>query len=123
VVNAPGDSFEQESDRVADQVMRMPAPELSIVASPAQVSRKCAACEEDDKTQMLQTKPAGTSEAAAGEAPAIVHEVLGSPGKPLDTEVQAFMEPRFGHDFTKVRVHNDAGAASSARAVNARAWQ
>jgi hypothetical protein len=32
------------------------------------------------------------------------------------------MEPRFGHDFSRVRVHTDARAAESARAVNARAY-
>jgi hypothetical protein len=32
------------------------------------------------------------------------------------------MEPRFGHDFSRVRVHDDARAAESARAVNALAY-
>lgn len=32
------------------------------------------------------------------------------------------MEPRFGHDFSQVRVHTDAKAAESARAVNALAY-
>ena len=45
-------------------------------------------------------------------APAIVREVLGSRGQPLDPQTRAFMEPRFGHDFSKVRVHSDARAAS-----------
>ena len=52
----------------------------------------------------------------------IVHEVLRSPGQPLDLATRAFMEPRFRHDFSKVRVHADAKAAESARAVNARAF-
>ncbi len=120
VVNEPGDAYEQEADRIAGEVMRMPDSDLSIAAAPPQVSRKCVACEEEAKT--LQTKPPGTSEAAAGEAPPIVHEVLRSPGQPLDTEVQTFMEPRFGHDFTKVRVHADAKAAASARAIDAQAY-
>ncbi len=57
-----------------------------------------------------------------GEAPQIVHEVLGSPGKPLDRQVRAYFEPRFGHDFGSVRVHDDARAARSAAAINARAY-
>jgi hypothetical protein len=32
------------------------------------------------------------------------------------------MEPRFGHDFSRVRVHTDARVAESARAVNALAY-
>ncbi len=54
--------------------------------------------------------------------PPIVHEVLRSPGQPLDPATRTFMEPRFGHDFSQVRVHTDAKAAESARAVNALAY-
>lgn len=54
--------------------------------------------------------------------PAAVREVLKSPGFPLDAGTRAFMEPRFGHDFGKVRVHADDRAAESARAVNALAY-
>jgi uncharacterized protein DUF4157 len=56
------------------------------------------------------------------EVPLIVHEVLRSPGQPLDNSMRAFMEPRFGHDFSQVRIHTDAKAAESARAVNALAY-
>jgi hypothetical protein len=55
-------------------------------------------------------------------APPIVHDVLRSPGQPLDATTRAFMEPRFGHDFSSVRVHTDSRAAESARAVNALAY-
>ena len=54
--------------------------------------------------------------------PGIVREVLRSPGKPLDAATRAFMEPRFGHDFSHVRVHTDAKAAESAQALNACAY-
>ena len=54
--------------------------------------------------------------------PEIVGHVLKSAGEPLDAGIRAVMEPRFGHDFGKVRVHNDSSAAESARAVNARAF-
>ena len=47
---------------------------------------------------------------------------LDSPGSPLDAGTRAYMEPRFGHDFSKVRVHTDARAADSARSVNALAY-
>jgi hypothetical protein len=45
-----------------------------------------------------------------------------SPGQPLDAATRAFFEPRFGHDFSHVRVHADARAAASAAAVNAHAY-
>jgi hypothetical protein len=61
-------------------------------------------------------------DSAPDTVPPIVHEVLRSPGRPLDAQTRAFMEPRFGHDFSRVRVHTDAQAAKSARAVNALAY-
>lgn len=54
--------------------------------------------------------------------PPIVHEVLHSPGQTLDEQSRAFFEPRFGQDFSHVRVHSDARAAVSAAAVNAMAY-
>ncbi|HKH50004.1 MAG TPA: DUF4157 domain-containing protein [Thermoanaerobaculia bacterium] len=67
----------------------------------------------------MQRKEAGPAPAVA---PPIVHEVLRSPGRPLEPEKRASMESRFGHDFGHVRVHTDARAAESARAVSARAY-
>jgi len=55
-------------------------------------------------------------------APPIVDEVLRSSGQPLDAATRAFMELRFGHDFSKVRIHADSRAAESARTVRARAY-
>jgi len=52
------------------------------------------------------------------EVAPFVHEVLHSPGQPLDSATRAFMEPRLGHDFSRVQVHTGAKAAESARAVN-----
>src|SRR5881396_2394000 len=54
--------------------------------------------------------------------PPVVHEVLRSPGQPLDPGTRAFMEPRFGHDFSLVRVHTDARAAESSEAINSLAF-
>jgi Domain of unknown function (DUF4157) len=114
------DPLEHEADRVADQVMRMPARALTIAPVSRQLSRRCASCEEEAK--MLQPKPAGPTKAAAREAPSIVYEALRSPGQPLSAPTRAFFEPRFGHDFSNVRVHADAIAANSARAMNALAY-
>ena len=117
-VGSVNDPLEHEADRVADQVMRMPAPGAALTSAPPQFSRKCAACEEEEK---LQKKEAGP-QAAAGEAPASVHEALCLPGQPLDAATRAYFEPRFGHDFSSVRVHSGPAAAQSARDVNAHAY-
>ena len=54
--------------------------------------------------------------------PPVVHEALRSPGRPLNAPTRARLEPRFGHDFSQVRVHTDDRAAASATAVNAKAY-
>ena len=43
-------------------------------------------------------------------------------GQALDSRVRGQMEPAFGSDFSKVRVHTDAGAHSLNRVLNARAF-
>ena len=63
--------------------------------------------------------------AGADTSSAAVPGALGSlpsPGRPLDTETRAAMEPRFAHDFGNVRVHTDSEAAASARSIHARAY-
>jgi hypothetical protein len=56
------------------------------------------------------------------EVPPIVHEVLHSPAHQLDRNTRAFVEPRFGHDFSGACVHINAKAAEAAAAVHARAF-
>ena len=63
-----------------------------------------------------------TSQSQASRVPESIQETLASQGQELDSEARAFMEPRFGHDFSKVRIHADERAAESARAVNALAY-
>lgn len=72
----------------------------------------------------LLSRPASFRGARPSPAfvPSIVHEVLDTPGEPLDSATRSFMEPRFGHDFSQVRVHASLGAAASASAVQARAY-
>ena len=96
------------------------------------LQRKCACggtpgpsgeCEECRKKRQGTLQRAALDHGLAGSsAPAIVQDVLRSPGQPLDTQTRAFMEPRFGHDFSRVRIHSDARAADSAQAVHALAY-
>jgi hypothetical protein len=121
-VNAPGDSYEQEADRVAEQVMHSTEPRLQRACACGGACPKCEtklSGREDVGLQMKSVHARDTSEVAA---PPIVHEVLASPGQPLDPATRAFMEPRFGHDFSRVRVHADQRAAQSADAVAAHAY-
>jgi hypothetical protein len=129
-IGQPNDLYEQEADRVADRVMRMPDPaQISpiVSASPPELRRVCSQCE-NETNKKLQTKVASStpsrvgSRAPASDVPYIVSEVLSSPGQPLDPATRAFFEPRFGLDLTHVRMHDDAPAASSATAVDALAY-
>jgi len=122
---------------VADQVMRTPdavAPEPVTADVPPQISplqRKCAQCEEEE----VQRQPMEEEEDASlqskeipGHSPQVTPAVrsqidrLRGGGQPLPESTRAFFEPRFGRDFSQVRIHTDAQAAESARAVNARAF-
>lgn len=84
--------------------------------------RQCApgACDHDEETP-VRCSAIGSAFTAA-MAPSMVREVLESAGSPLDAGVRAFMEPRFGHDFSRVRVHTDQRAGASCNAVNALAY-
>jgi hypothetical protein len=114
------DPLEQEADRIADQVVGMAADGLAVSRAPAmQIARKYAAC---DREQELQKKTADAARDRLGEAPALVHDVLRLPGHPLDAATRAFFEPRFGRDFSGVRVHSDARAAESANHINGLAY-
>jgi Domain of unknown function (DUF4157) len=121
VIGRVDDPLEYEANRIAEHVMRKPGSQPCIAAAQAQFSPKCAAGEEEH-VQRLQTKPAEMSVAGGGNAPEVVHEVLRSPGRPLNNSTRGFMESRFGHDFSQVRVHTDSRAAESARSVNAAAY-
>jgi len=119
-VGAVDDPLEAEADRVADQVMRMSDPDLSVSNSTAQISRKCAACEEEDEKKVH--KKSNGRALAESVAPPSVDAAIQSSGQPLDAATRAFFEPRFGRAFGNVRVHTDAAAAHSARSINALAY-
>lgn len=71
-------------------------------SKPAGLTGKCSECQ--SKKLTLQHRAANQVESS--EVPPIVHEVLNSPAQPLDPDIRAFMESRFGHDSSQVRVHN-----------------
>jgi len=102
-----GDAFEREADQVADEVMRAPAP---------RVQRVCAACQQEER---IQRKAAGEgcSPVSGVEPSALTHG-----GAPLSAESRAFFEPRFGRDFSGVRIHSGPGSAQLSDTLQARAF-
>ncbi len=102
------------------QVMRMGAPLLQRKCT---CGGTCATCrQEHNEDEHLQTKREGSNDIQQNGVPAIVHQVLQSPGQPLNTATRSFMEPRFGQDFSRVRIHTGNGAEASARTVHALAY-
>jgi len=142
-IGQPGDRYEQEADRVADEVMRMPEPRLQRQVEP----------EEDEEEEVLQPKPLASEitplvqrqadldeeeeeeeevlqgKRGSGHTGQIdqglhrhINAVRASGGPPLPGPVRRFFEPRLGRDLSRVRFHTDARAAQSAEAVKARAY-
>jgi uncharacterized protein DUF4157 len=119
-ISAPGDAYEQEADRVADTIMRMPDPgaHITAAASSQVVQRMCPECDEEEK---LHRKASGAEDLHAGTA--LESEIAGlSGGQPLSLAERAFFEPRFGRDFSSVRVHTGPQAARLADSVSAHAF-
>lgn len=121
-VSTPEDIYEEEADRVSEQLMRMPEPELQRACACGGGCPKCQTEQPGREYESLQTERVQASDTGEIAAPPVVHEVLRSPGQPLDPATRAFMEPRFGHDFSLVRVHSGPAAEQSARDVNAHAY-
>ena len=120
-VNQPGDASEQEADALADQVMRMPEPQVQRCACGGDPGPdgECASCRAKRlSVQRKATRPGKT----AGDAPHSIHQTLSRVGQPLAGGTRRSMESRFGTDFGDVRVHTDSQAAQSAQDVNARAY-
>ncbi len=98
------DIYEQEADRVADQVLAKPA-DTGVSSAPPRIQRY-----------------AGQGAVHEDAAPASVEHVLAGHGRPLEPALRGDMEQRFGRDFSEVRVHSDGAAEQSARDVNAIAY-
>jgi outer membrane protein OmpA-like peptidoglycan-associated protein len=176
-VNTPGDVFEQEADRIADQVVGMSAPPHGVIAPlrvtpvttsraqrksfesassavsyaveksrgraaptisknrdhlpgsscPPLLQRKCACgggvpcsqCEVEPETVAQRKAAPGSGKNIAG--PETLPQNF-SFGQPLDDSIRVYMESRFGSDFSEVRIHDSANAASAAQSVNALAY-
>jgi hypothetical protein len=106
-IGSAHDRYEQEADRVADAVMQTPPAGPGVARA---ISR------------VVQRAPAAAAAMRSAVVPRQVESVIATSGQPLDAATRAFFEPRFGHDFGRVRVHHDAAAAASARAVDAIAY-
>jgi outer membrane protein OmpA-like peptidoglycan-associated protein len=112
------------SEQAITQVKPQPISTMPTASSHG-ILQRCSngvECEECRKKRESSLQRAAVNATPTNSVPPIVHEVLRSPGQPLDRGTRAFMESRFGHDFSGVRIHSDERAAESARSVNALAY-
>lgn len=110
-IGQPGDKYEQEADRVADVVMRMSEPGMQRQVEP-----------EEEEEEELQTKAQPCHTLTVGPTTHAKIQSLKGGGQPLPDSARSFFEPRFGHDFSQVRLHSGGAAEKSARDVNADAY-
>ncbi len=112
-VGAAGDRYEQEADQTAQRVLAMPAPTAQRQVKPA--ASRLPAVQRDAKGD-----PRGSFEAGAEVESKLAGSKSG--GSALPGEVRDYMEPRFGVDFSGVRVHTDGAAAQLNRQLSAQAF-
>ncbi len=121
-IGSQEDPLEREADRAAETVVsRELAPPPLGPASPT-IQRQCAGCDEADREDEIRMKaePRGPEPRAGAETRAAA--ALTGGGAPLAADLRAHFEPRFGADFSGVRVHADAPAGDAADALSARAF-
>jgi hypothetical protein len=115
-----GNRFAQ---RAVAQVRRRPAP-ARLLQRQCSCGGTCAACQakvaEEEEPKLLQRQT--TQLPAAGDLVDAAVVPSNSTGQPLDEATRNFMEPRFGTDFSDVRVHTGSAAAQSADALQADAY-
>jgi hypothetical protein len=141
-IGQPNNIYEQGADRVAEQVMRMPEP-IAVSQTDPLMQRVCKGCEdaeprrqpikeeerklrrqqkeEEDEEFLQAKKTSGHNTEMASDIESSLNSIRGG-GKPLAESERVFFEPRFGRDFSQVRLHTDTRAAATAQAVNARAF-
>jgi|GEM_PF-6186593 len=104
-VGAANDTLEREADAASERVLRMHKPPPASAPAPRQ----------------LQARAPAPASPVSPQLEASLNS-LGSGGAPLDAQSRAFFEPRFGEDFSQVRLHRHASAARMADALGAKAF-
>ncbi|ABF39870.1 hypothetical protein Acid345_0865 [Candidatus Koribacter versatilis Ellin345] len=123
------DSLEREADDMAAAVLRRPlSSSLQTARSEPVVQRKCECggtcdkCKQERAAQGSIQKKSDDSLREQSLEQSGVDRIVNTPGEPLERETRLMMEERFGWGFETVRIHADAAAARSARALAAKAY-
>jgi Domain of unknown function (DUF4157) len=118
-ISTPDDPYEREAERIADEVMRMPASGAYLPAIGLHIQREEASEEDEDESLQLKAGGDRSPQLTGGFAAALVRQ---HGGTSLPAPARAFFEPRFGRELSGVRIHDHASAARFARTIGARAF-
>ena len=110
--------------------MRIPGPSIGTRSAPLGIQRLCAECEDEVQRQPVEDEEKLLQAEIAGHDAPILTAKLAPPiaratsdgGQPLPPALRAHFDPRFGHDFARVRIHHGGAASRSARLINAQAY-
>lgn len=135
-IGQPNDIYEQEADRVAEQIIKIPKSiiqkqtnfeeekeesfktKLSVNHITPLVQRQV---EDENEEKPIKRKEADQNFEVSSDIHTMINSLQGG-GQPLPNQVRSYFEPRFGQDFGHVRVHTDSNAVLAARAINAKAF-
>ena len=118
---------------MADKVMQIPAPGIQRKANTESffkpstysaniIHRKCEHCEREEEERKMQRKESNSADVHADSSLQHFVNRLPNDGQSLSSETKSFFEPRFGYDFSNVKIHTDTIAAKSAESINAKAY-
>jgi Domain of unknown function (DUF4157) len=113
----PDDKVQKKDD---DKIQKAAQPDDKIQKAQDEKIQKAPAAAAEEKLQRYAA-PGGGTPAVAGNVQSAIHGKA-TGGEPLSADVRGHLEPRFNADFSNVRVHRDAEAASLSNQLSARAF-
>lgn len=122
-VSSPDDPAEKEAERVADEVVRMDAPEADTDERDEESAEE-GRTRDDNDLGLIRTVPVSRmgSTSVSGDSEAAVQQGVQGDGKPLPAQTRSEFEAKMGADFSDVSVHTNSTADEGARSINAEAY-
>lgn len=131
-IGAAHDQYEQEADRTADQVMRMNNRDVTRKVEQGKIQRmpiqqlavqlKNISSNSENKLQRNNESVVAENNLNGAIMDSGVTRTLSSRGQRLKPSLRNFMEPRFGYDFSQVRVHTGSEPSKLSRSIGAKAF-
>ncbi|WP_181233467.1 eCIS core domain-containing protein [Enhygromyxa salina] len=121
-IGAADDAYEREADAVADAVVNGGELEGDLSGGAAGIQRACTTCESEEDLRRSPHDGAGPTPQLQPDTSAEISSARASGGQALPGSARSYFEPRFNADFSDIRIHRDAQAASLSHGLGARAF-